>query len=1178
MVSAGQNASLAAAVLSLLRSATCSLICSSRTDFDNFAYRLVRESQLCRTANILAPIIRRLREMERRKKKKRMVTVDETGSIAVDGFEIERHQWSRLIPKILSRCEELFSSLLVGDDWRIMVDRQIVLCVAADFSFTIPSQDGSGCLPTLQLKLPTDFALLDQLCSVLEVAFHGLGLGSLRYIELERMEVSRCLWHRSTVYYDIFSEKKYSTNTKSGKPVEHKLPHSIARVYLLYRYLVNPIEEFSLALAVPRRRASNHSMRHAVAEIFCFSEVPDAVQVRHFWTSILNYLFPSGDLSGALYAEKDVAESSGHASRTHQVKYSSHLPGGKEYLYRTLHYALGEQPAGGGVNSNLHVRPADLLSALRLFFGPGASYTSIHQQELVEFAASSTTGHGHADLPCGSGKSMAWTLPVAARLLSGRRASGKCTIVVMPYKFLSAFQTDAATQFLERAADVWIVTLNAAAFHGASVPDELLVDPIIPDLLFLTIDALAAFNERHKSCLARLCRNGLIHRFIIDEIHTLLTEDFRSAYQTLRELPSFGIPILTMSGSLPHEFRSTLLRYIGMNNDTVASPGTGEATIIGGGDVLGDFPADFTFCCCVQSSPRQTSFRSACATLEQNPSHGVHIMVTSKSDAMFIASELSKLSIGNRLLTSDVDLEQQESIARDWRKSCFSVLVSTSIAIVGNENPECRHLVLNGYLFNTMNMVQAINRLRPKQRPGGASIKIFLPNHPEVYLDALWQRDRLRFDALAERGLVPNDADLWKKFGSTEGLHQWLIRDDGCWVSNLRQKYGTPQSPCNMCDRCKGTAVRMVAEANSLLVCQRNSTANDAMNVIRRMEHQCIICLCEFCDGEGCLPKGACFGCGGNHFRKNCPIQWKSVLSNKGCFFCLDVFCRQGYESHSSNKGGGCPLQRRLKRLVIHRFSLSSDSDLTQYYSRISSEKSTFYKFLSSAGPPTSGLNTTALSAVHVPDTEISTPLLPPDHYVNNDLQPENMGPADLDNAQQSRSIYQYLANQPKSSRRKRQFVYGAFYKNLIGDRYALIDCQGKGRIEINVEVEGSRHHTTITVLDASSCMGLTKSVVELGQSLGSSGNCRRESGDMGDMWGLGYRNKKDRVLYKKSMEPAVKLAMKEVCTRVITEIGERLPDSLDSIRQGEALGPQCPPLPEMGGAGGPKENTHVPK
>ena len=41
----------------------------------------------------------------------------------------------------------------------------------------------------------------------------------------------------------------------------------------------------------------------------------------------------------------------------------------------------------------------------------------------------------------------------------------------------------------------------------------------------------------------------------------------------------------------------------------------------------------------------------------------MHIMVVLKINAMFIASKLIKLSIGNRLLTSNVDLEQQESIA-----------------------------------------------------------------------------------------------------------------------------------------------------------------------------------------------------------------------------------------------------------------------------------------------------------------------------------------------------------------------------------------------------------------------------------------------------------------------------------------------------------------------------------
>jgi hypothetical protein len=45
-----------------------------------------------------------------------------------------------------------------------------------------------------------------------------------------------------------------------------------------------------------------------------------------------------------------------------------------------------------------------------------------------------------------------------------------------------------------------------------------------------------------------------------------------------------------------------------MNNDIVASPGSGEATLIGDSDVMGDFPADFTFGCSMRSSPRETSF------------------------------------------------------------------------------------------------------------------------------------------------------------------------------------------------------------------------------------------------------------------------------------------------------------------------------------------------------------------------------------------------------------------------------------------------------------------------------------------------------------------------------------------------------------------------------------------
>ena len=76
---------------------------------------------------------------------------------------------------------------------------------------------------------------------------------------------------------------------------------------------------------------------------------------------------------------------------------------------------------------------------------------------------------------------MARSLPVAAHLLSGRCASGNCSIVVSPYKFLSAFQKEATAMFLDNAVDAWIVTLNVSDFQGPLIPDELSVDAVLPN-------------------------------------------------------------------------------------------------------------------------------------------------------------------------------------------------------------------------------------------------------------------------------------------------------------------------------------------------------------------------------------------------------------------------------------------------------------------------------------------------------------------------------------------------------------------------------------------------------------------------------------------------------------------------------------------------------------------------
>jgi hypothetical protein len=630
-----------------------------------------------------------------------------------------------------------------------------------------------------------------------------------------------------------------------------------------------------------------------------------------------------------------------------------------------------------------------------------------------------------------------------------------------------------------------------------------------------------------------------------------------------------------MSGSLPRQLRDCVLSYVGTISDDVGGANSCVDTkVIGGGDLLGNFPSDFTFGCRVVDSPRELSVRTIRKRIEQDPSHAVHIMVASKGDAIFISSKLSEYSVSHRLLTSDVDMDQQQSIAKEWKNSEFSVLVSTSIAVVGNENAECRHLVVNGYLFNIITMVQAINRLRPSQRNGGASIQIYLPMYRQTHLDSLWDNDRLSFDALAERGMVPNDADLWKLFGSIDGLHQWLVVEDGCWISNLKAKFGTPCGQCNMCDRCKGTPVQKAAEARVCVIREQNHLLNTAMNVIRRLELECIVCHSDLCDGESCLQQGACFRCGGAHRRNLCTVDWSRVLRNKGCFYCLDIFSRQGFISHSSTNISGCPLQRRLKRLVIDQFAKSNEHQIDRFYGRISSERSKFYAFLAAAAPVPSSQSVTTLQAIQVSDVHLFAPLLPPDYYCNQclcDKEIKRGDPVQHKDANESRSMYHFLKDEYNSKLRKREFVVGALYKNLIGG-YTVIDCLGKlGRIELNVKIEGQCETTsTVTVVNVSDCQNLLESVVDLGKSLGERGNARKYVCDVGEMWGLGYKNKKKAEKYAKSNEPRVKNAMRSVCENVTRDLGQHFSTALDSITRAEQDGTQCPPLPEMGGRNGP--------
>jgi hypothetical protein len=79
----------------------------------------------------------------------------------------------------------------------------------------------------------------------------------------------------------------------------------------------------------------------------------------------------------------------------------------------------------------------------------------------------------------------------------------------------------------------------------------------------------------------------------------------------------------------------------------------------------------------------------------------------SNLDERSIQIHLKKHGMDSRVVTV-------RSFLTHWKQSLstFKVLISTSVALVGNENPRCRYLACAGYLYDSVQIVQAFGRLR----------------------------------------------------------------------------------------------------------------------------------------------------------------------------------------------------------------------------------------------------------------------------------------------------------------------------------------------------------------------------------------------------------------------------------------------------------------------------------
>lgn len=656
-----------------------------------------------------------------------------------------------------------------------------------------------------------------------------------------------------------------------------------------------------------------------------------------------------------------------------------------------------------------------LLPALKQLKGNDASFTSDAQRDMIVAAALTTDRHTFVGIPCGSGKSFSWIVPVCAAVAMGHTIG--MMIVVVPYNCLVHHLEHAANQVLQgcNSRRVVVGSLSMRDCNQTCLPELLQDECNLPDLLFLNVDALCVLQQQHMAGLGMLSRNGKIHRFFIDEIHTIYGENFRPSYECLRNIASLRVPVMCLSGSLPIALTASLCRYLNLSvvidddlnnrgrgrvgrNSSVTNNNISEGVDIDmifpqEGSIVGAFPPGFRFNVTQVSNLGQAAADKLLLLYRDesvvggndgggngngiinggincpDSKFGVHVICAYVNTTTELEDLLSTSLMANGVtgvvivvVTSNTDYAEQIEITKKWNSGLIDILISTTCALVGNENPRCRHVYVVGELYNLMNVVQAIGRLRQNQRTNAGSFEMFINFVTVERLVKHDERDGALRQTLLDRGLLTGSDNgkciqYYNNVCTGRGLIEWATVDTGCRIIALNRRFGLVSpptlgsyhcvpnhqqqlafvgSPCNICDCCLGTmAVNIVVPVRQIPVDPiqqmqrqalqqqevRNINANRALKVLHKLETMCIVCDSNDCIGEQCMPRSSCFRCGDGHYGRNCPYAAviTRMLQHRGCFFCLDLYNRRGYVNHKPAERN-CPLKRRLKCLLIREW------------------------------------------------------------------------------------------------------------------------------------------------------------------------------------------------------------------------------------------------------------------
>jgi superfamily II DNA helicase RecQ len=182
--------------------------------------------------------------------------------------------------------------------------------------------------------------------------------------------------------------------------------------------------------------------------------------------------------------------------------------------------------------------------------------------------------------------------------------------------------------------------------------------------------------------------------------------------------------------------------------------------------------------------------------------------VANTDDGDRLLHSLKSKAVNCMFVCADTTPKDLKTAATKLSNGDLDVLISTSIALVGNENPSCRFLICAGYLFDAMQVVQAFGRLRKYMRSSAGQVCFAPPDHRI-------KEDQHRYTRLFNGKLISekNNA-LFKATMTSGGVHDWMIDaasgTKACPLKKLSLSFGKMIDNCTACLFCRTIPINKV--------------------------------------------------------------------------------------------------------------------------------------------------------------------------------------------------------------------------------------------------------------------------------------------------------------------------------------------------------------------------------